>query len=149
MKDMPNKQRSDPLWKDVLALAEHIYSAANEIIDNFPDEKWNTANKLRNAANDSLFYVAQATGNTAMEGAEYDWNSARKNLFALQTMYIFAGKQKFLDLDPDIIIKIDKLLAKVDESIAVSKKAADLKDKKALKPWLEKYRLWQEMQDGK
>lgn len=36
-------------------LVEYDYGKIDELIDNFPDEKWATAPKLRNSANDSLF----------------------------------------------------------------------------------------------
>lgn len=149
MKDVPNKLRTNPLWKDTYELVEYIYGKIDEIIDNFPDEKWTTAAKLRNSANDSLFYIAQSIGNIATDGAEYDWSNARKSLFALQTMYIFAGKQKFVQLDPEIIVKIDELLKKIDSGTETSKKEAERKTKKELEPWLEKYHLWKEMQDDK
>ncbi len=148
MKDIPNELRKNSLWKGTYELVVHIYGKVEEIIDNFPDEKWTTATKLRNSANDSLFYVAQSIGNSTIDGADYDWSNARKNLFSLQTMYIFAGKQKFLELDPEIVVKIDKLLNEVDASIAISKKEAENKTRKELKSWLEKYRLWKEMQGG-
>lgn len=147
MKEVPNKLRTNPLWKDAYALVEYIYGKIDEIVDNFPDEKWTTISKLRNSANDSLFYIAQSIGNAATDGAEYDWSNARKSLFALQTMYIFAGKQKFLKLDPDIVIRIDRLLEKIDAGFEISKREVERKTKKELEPWLEKYRLWKEMQD--
>ncbi|HSW80039.1 MAG TPA: four helix bundle protein [Candidatus Saccharimonadales bacterium] len=146
MKGVPNKLRANPLWKDTYELVVYIYDKIDEILDNFPDEKWTTAIKLRNSANDSLFYVAQSVGNTIAEGAEYDWGNARKSLFALQTMYVFAGKRKFIQLDPEVVVKIDELLEKIDTGIETSKKEADNKTKKELEPWLEKYRLWKEMQ---
>lgn len=148
MKDVPSKLRLNPLWQDVYELVVHIYGKIDEIMDNFPDEKWTTASKLRNSANDSLFYIAQSIGNTSIEAAEYDWSNSRKSIFALQTMYIFAGKQKFLELDPDIVVRIDKILEKIDSSIEASKKEVERKNKKELEPWLEKYRLWKEMQNG-
>ena len=61
-------------------------------------------------------------------------------------MYIFACKQKFLELDPEIVVKIDKLLKEINANIATVKKEAENKAKKELEPWLEKYSLWKEMQ---
>jgi len=145
--NLPNKLRTNPLWKGTYELVEFIYGKIDEIIDNFPDEKWATATKLRNSANDSLFYVAQCVSGSSSDGAEYDWSNARRSLFSLQTMYLFAGKQKFLELDPEVVVKIDELLQKVDEGIKSSKKEAESNAKKELEPWLEKYKLWQKMQD--
>lgn len=122
-----------------------MYDVIDEVIKNFPDEEWHTANKLRNAANDSLFYASLAIGNSEAEASKYDYNAARKNLFALQAMYIFATKQKFTKLDPEIVVLLDDILAKVDKRIEASEKRSKEKEKAELEPWLEKYRLWQKM----
>ena len=147
MKNMPKKIRDDVLWQDVYKLVEHIYGKIDDLIINFPTEEWLTASKLRNSANDSLFYVSQTIGNVAPEAGEYDLSNARKNLFTLQSMYIFAAKQKFLDLEPELIVELDRILAAVDERIDASGKELKKKNKEELEPWLEKYRLWQKMQD--
>jgi len=62
-------------------------------------------------------------------------------------MYTFAAKQKFLELEPEIIVKIDSLLEEIDKKIASSKKETQNKNKEELEPWLEKYRLWQKMNE--
>jgi hypothetical protein len=147
MKNIPTKIRDDVLWQDVYKLVEHVYGKIDDLIADFPAEEWTTANKLRNAANDSLFYVSQAIGNAAPEASKYDLNNARKNLFTIQSMYTFAGKQKFLDLEPDLIIELDRILAEVDRRIDHSDKESKKKNNEELEPWLEKYRLWQKMQD--
>jgi hypothetical protein len=61
-------------------------------------------------------------------------------------MYVFAHKQKFISLNPEIVVKIDELLTKVDEEIVKAKKEAKEKSEKDMKPWLKKYQLWKEMQ---
>jgi hypothetical protein len=146
MKNMPSKLRSDPLWRDVYDIVELAYGKAAEIADSFPDEKWNTVSKLRNSANDTLFCISQAIGGAEGGTSVYDWSSVRKNLFSLQAMYIFAGKQKFLDIDPEMVVKVDTIIEKVDANILLSKQAAEENKRQELEPWLEKYRLWQKME---
>ena len=120
MKHTPNKIREDKLWQGVLELVQVIYGHIDDIITRFPSEEWATASKLRNSAIDSLFYVSQAVGSAYPEMNQYDLSNARKNLFSLQTMYIFAAKQKFIELDPELILKIDALLALIDKRLSVS-----------------------------
>lgn len=146
MKDIPTKLREDKLWREVSEIVQHIYIKINEIVDNFPDEKWATASKLRITANDSLFYASQAIGNVSLETSLYDWTNFRKNIFSLQSMYLFAAKQKFTELDPEVIVKIDKIILKIEAKIAESKKEVQNKNKEELEPWLEKYRIWQKLQ---
>lgn len=146
MKSVPKKVRDDELWQDVFNLVQDIYDKIDDLIARFPSEEWATASKLRNSANDSLFYTSQAVGSAAPESTKYDLNNARKNLFALQSMYTFASKQKFLDLEPELIVGIDKILAEIDERIAKSNEESKKKNKEELESWLEKYRLWQKVQ---
>ena len=145
MQDNQAKLRTDPLWKSTYSVVEHVYDKLEAIIEAFPDEKWATATKLRNSANDSMFYVAQALGNATPETAKYDWNNARKYLFAMQSMYIFAGKQQFLAIDPEIVVKIDHIIKEIDTKMTASEQAAKQKDQEDMEPWLEKYRLWQKI----
>ena len=140
-----NKLTKNSLWKEANAIAEHMYSKLDELAHT-PDEEWNSERKIRNAANDVIFFVAQAVGNFLPDAAEYDWNSARKNLFALRTIYTFAHKQKFISLEPEIVVKIDGLLAMIDKEIIAARQEIEMKSKKDMEPWLEKYRLWKDMQ---
>jgi hypothetical protein len=140
-----NKLTDNTIWKQATSIAEHMYGKLDEF-GHVPDEKWNSERKLRNAANDVMFFVAQAVGSSMPDAAEYDWNNARKNLFALRTVYTFAHKQKFITLEPEIVVKIDALLAGIDGEIANTKREIEKKSKKDMEPWLEKYRLWKEMQ---
>lgn len=147
MTSSPTKIRDDELWQDVYKLVKNIYGQIDDLIAHFPNEEWTTANKLRNSANDSLFYVSVAVGNVALESSKYDLNNARKNLFALQSMYIFATKQKFLELEPELIVALDTILAEIDKRYAKSDQEAKNKTKQELESWQEKYHLWQKMQD--
>lgn len=147
MSRVSKKLRDDPLWRDVFAIAQTVYGKLDDIITNYPEEEWNTASKLRNAANDSMFFVSQALGNKLVSNAAYDWNEAHKHLFSLQATYLFATKQKFFELDPDVIVMLDNALERVSKQVDVSEKAADKDKQEDLEPWLEKYRIWQKMQD--
>lgn len=151
MKEMTTRTtprlRNDPILVKTTVVVKYIYSILDDITSNFPDEEWNTVSKLRTAANDCIFYVAQGVGNNRSDAGEYEWNSARRNLFALQTMYIFATKQQFVEIEPDIIVQIDKMIAEIDSKIAFIATEDEKKQKQDLEPWLEKYRLWQTMQE--
>lgn len=60
-------------------------------------------------------------------------------------MYIFASKTGFIKLDPNEIVRIDKLVVKIDAEQKATQKETKLKTVEELKPWLEKYRIWQEI----
>lgn len=139
------KLRNDKFWQEIAQLAEIAYDSSYLIIDAHPEEEWNSASKLRNSAIDMMFYASQALGGKLEEHTEQDWDSVRKNLFSLQSIYIFAGKQHFLELDPDVVVIIDRMIKEVDERLSIASKALSDRRTNDLQPWLEKYKLWQKM----
>jgi hypothetical protein len=147
---MPSKTpllRDNAMLKEATDLAGYMYGEVLKQFGDFSEEKWNTESKIRRASNDVIFYIAQAVGGTTSDTTQYDWSSARKNLLSLQTMYVFANKQGFVELEPSIVTRIDKLIANIDIEIVESKKEIERKTKNEMEPWLEKYSLWKEMQD--
>jgi hypothetical protein len=60
-------------------------------------------------------------------------------------MYIFAAKQNMTELDPELIVKIDKLVSQIDAEQDSSQNEIKRKTEEELKPWLEKYRIWREI----
>jgi hypothetical protein len=141
-KPKPTKLEDIQIWKNACELGEFMYS----VLENFPEEeKWATVSKLRNSANDLIFYVGQAVGDGSISASRNDWNNARRHASGMKTMYRFAGRQKFVTLDPEIMVKIDRLIEEIDENLEIAKDQFDLEAKADLKPWLEKYRIWKEM----
>jgi len=113
------KIRDDPRWKQGYELAQHMYDLLEELVQSHPEERWVTHNKIRVATSDMLFCLSLAISNDNPENAIYDWMNARKCLFALQAMYMFACKQRFLDVEPDIVLQIDTMLKAYETKIAV------------------------------
>ncbi|MBC7707671.1 hypothetical protein H7Y63_00410 [Polaromonas sp.] len=130
---------------ETLVLARKMYEIAEAIETNLPEEKWRTAIKIKNSVNDAYFNIAQIEGAGFNESQDFDCANARKALSALKAMYIFAHKEQMTELDPTLVVVIDTLIEKIDVVNADSKKAARIKDKKDLEPWLEKYRIWQKI----
>ena len=108
-----------PLWQMADEITEHVYAKLSDMPE---EERWDTTAKLRSSANQLIFAVAIALGDTAPAGREYDWAQINKQLFALKTMYRFAGRQHFFQIDPDIMLKLDEMvrLVAVETAKAVS-----------------------------
>jgi hypothetical protein len=131
---------------------KNIARGANELADfmygkfhEFPeDEKWATVMKLRNATNDFLFYVAQATGDISSFGAKYEWDAAHKSANAIKTMYVFAAKQNYVELDPDVVVGLDDLMSQIKEQSKQAAKTSEAEDKKELERWRKKHQIWKE-----
>jgi len=148
MRNNNSHLRDTPLLKEATEVTEYMYDVVLNQFGDFSEEKFNTESKIRRAANDVMFYVAQAVGSTTKDATEYDWSNARKNLLSLQSMYIFASK-RFIEIEPSVVTRIDKLIKQVDQEIKKTKQEISDKTKKDLEPWLEKYKLWKEMSEEK
>jgi hypothetical protein len=53
--------KDNSLLKETSMIAGSMYGIANAIEADSLDERWRTASKLKTAANDAYFYVAQVT----------------------------------------------------------------------------------------
>ena len=133
------------LIDEVSFIAESMYAVADAIETDSDDEKYRTISKLKNAANDAYFYVAQVSGAGKNQALEFDCIFARKNLNTLKSMYVFASKLVIVELDPEEVVRIDKLIAMIDAEQKASQKETKLKTEEELKLWLEKYRIWQKI----
>jgi hypothetical protein len=130
-----NKQfrlEENELWREACDLAEYMYGKLHELPE---EEKWDTEVKLRHAANDLMFYVSQAVGNASPSGNEYDWSLTRKCAFGLKTIYRFAGRQKFIELEPKIMVRTDKLIREIDAKIAEAYKQTEAKNRTDFERW--------------
>src|SRR5665213_2647543 len=110
------------LINEASVIAESMYAVADAIEADSDDEKYRTISKLKNAANDAYFYVAQASGAGKNQALEFDCIFARKNLNTLKSMYVFASKLGMVELDPDEVVRIDKLIDTIDAEQKASQK---------------------------
>ena len=126
-------------------IAERMYVIADEIESHQPDEKWRTVSKLKNSANDAYFYMAQVTGAGKGQSLEFDCINARKYMNTMKSMYVFAHKQGIVELELELVVRIEKLIAVIDEEHLLSQQQIKSKTDEEMKPWLEKYRIWQKI----
>jgi hypothetical protein len=143
--DLP---KDNPTLNEAIKLVEFIYDEVLTQFGEFNEEKYNTESKIRRAANDIIFYVSQAVGNRTLDTSEYDWSIARKNLIAIKTMYVFAEK-RFIEFEPSIVVRIDKLVSEIDKEIDKSKSEVKYKIEEELDHWRKKYNIWKEMSEDK
>lgn len=140
-----NKVEDNLLWKESSELAELAYRSVMDLPE---DEKWTHSYKFKNAATDLIFYTTQALANTSRGGAEQDWNQVRKAGYALRTEYRFAGRQKWLELEPEVMVRIDKFIKQVDKEIVRSAKMLDEANQYDLDLWREKYKVWRQLHES-
>src|SRR5581483_6522835 len=116
MSDYPKLQlrkiTDEALWKEANAIAEYMFS----VVRDFPEsETYYSASKLRGAALNMLTYVAEALAGTVPSTTETDWSWARKAVAALRTLYPFSAKQNFIQLEPAMVVRLDKMMAMIDK----------------------------------
>ncbi len=138
----PLKLEQTHVWKEANAIAEHVYSKLEDLPE---EEKWSFAQKLRMCASDLMFHIALALGNGSPTGMEYEWGQSRKYAAGMLTMYRFAGRQHFFELDPQIMVRLSALIVEIDTSLASAYQQAEAYQEKDMQPWLEKYKIWQQI----
>ncbi|GEM_PF-1819804 len=131
----------DPLIEEAFSLAEHVYSKLADMPD---DEKWYSEAKLRSLTVDLLATLAQALGNASPSTTEFDWAQARKYAFALKTLYRFTCRQKFIELEPQTMVRFTGLIKQIDAEVIKAYDQTAKKDKKDIELWEKKYWLWKE-----
>jgi hypothetical protein len=138
MPPKPLKLETEPLWKEACSLAEYMYGKLAE----FPEEeKWQSENKLRTEANNLLYFISQGLGNASPSNREYEWGLARRSISALKTIYRFATRQKFIELEPEIMVRLDGLLKLIDVEVAKAYADTEAYNKQDMADWRKKYEL--------
>ena len=124
-----------------IEVASYIY----KVLPDFPaEEEWNTVSKLRNAANDLMFYCAEAEGQLDKHSAKYEWGSACKSASGLSALCRFTIKQKFIDFDLDIMVAIENLISATKANYQIALQLDDEKEEKQMDNWLKRYKIWKE-----
>jgi len=123
---------NDPLLKEASDLAEYIYGILHDLPE---EERWNTEAKLRQAANDLMFHTALAIGNASPSNNEFDWGYVRKDAYALKVMYRFAARQKFLQLEPEIMIRLRAFIKAVNKKSQEAYRQTETKNKLDFERW--------------
>ncbi len=136
-----SKLEDNSLWKETGEIVEYMYAKLHELP---AEEKWDTESKLRTSANNLLFTVSQAIGDASPGGSEYEWGSARKYASGLKAMYRFAYRQNFIELEPSMMVRLNKLIEAIDDEVAQAYKQTEAHNKKEIELWHKKYRLWKE-----
>jgi hypothetical protein len=145
MSDTTEKLEDNVIWQEACSIAEHMYSKLHEFTG---EEKWGAESKLRASSLELMFFVSQAIGSSKSPvGAELEWNFARKHLFGLKTIYRFAGKQGFIELDPHIMVRLNELTKLIDVEITKAHKKTEDHNEAEYELWQKKYKIWEKIKD--
>lgn len=131
-----------PLWKDVNEIADHVYAKLAELPE---EEKFYTGANIRSSVSYMLQYTAQALGSGTPTGAQYELGNARKHVSSLKTLYRFAAKQKFFELDPAIMVKLNAAIKAIDDELHEAQAQTERANDQELEQWRKKHKLWKEM----
>ncbi len=96
---------------------------------------------------DLLFAVAEALGDAQPSTTEWEWGECRKYISSLKTMYRFAGRQKFFELDPSLMVRFDRFITNIDDKVEYACKQTTASNSRDLEAWRVKYELWREKPD--
>lgn len=135
----------EPLWREANDVANYMYEKGRD----FPEsETWYAASKLHAATLDMLFYVSEALGGTLPSTIAADWSNARRAVAAIRTIYPFSAKQGFIELEPEIVVRLDKLLQLIDQEVQKTDVWMTQAMDTDLAQWREKYKIWKKIDDN-
>jgi hypothetical protein len=109
------KLEDSELWQLAFKIASEAYTKIGEFPD---DEKWLAASRLRQHAGGLTDEIAMGVGSLDPRDIQYYLGHARKELFAIKAVYKAGHSSKQVDIDPDQMVLIDSLTAKIDERLA-------------------------------
>lgn len=135
------RPEKEPLWVLANEIAEYMYAILSQLPE---EERWDTTSKIRATANNLLFYIAESIGSGGPTTMEYEWGDARKYAVALKTMYRFAGRQKFVEIEPEVMVKLDKCIDMIDSELQSAYEMTEKASQDELEIWRDRYRLWKE-----
>jgi hypothetical protein len=134
----------DPLIEEALYLADYMYEKAGtpEFQD---DERWRLSRELKDVSVFVVTETAMAVGNDGLAGTEFLWGNVRKQISRLRAVYRFAGKQGFLQIDPEVMVRIDKFIQQVSDQVQEAYDRTEAASEKELNVWAKKHKLWKEI----
>lgn len=139
-----NVLENNPIWKEASKIAKYVYEVLGEIPE---DERWQTGHKLHMSANYLLHTVSAAIGSLGPSGTEYEWGNAHKHAVSLRAMLDFAYKQKFLPVNADLMVSLDKLIKQLNTEFERATKQSQDAQKEETARWEKHYDLWKKAND--
>lgn len=108
------KLEDSDLWQHAQKVCKVMY----ELNDHLSEEERATLGyRLRGKAFDITADIAEAVGAIDYRDSEFPLSMARKAVFSLKNVYRFLGVQKIVSIDPDIMLSLDELVAKIDHEV--------------------------------
>jgi hypothetical protein len=135
------KLEDSKIWLETEAIVDYMYGLLGDFTE---DEKYASESKLRNASNDLLFSVAEAIGDSSPAATEYVWSYVRKHAMGLKAIYRFCARQKMIEIEPSIMVRLDKLLKMVDQEVKKAYERTKQTHKAEVEHWKQTYRLQKE-----
>lgn len=108
------KLEQNELWKFAAELAESFYALLSELPE---EEKWGMQSKLRQRSFELTSDIAEAVGSIDPREKIYGYGLARRSLFGLKNAYSLAGKAGYITIDPNTMVRIDKITTLLDKEI--------------------------------
>jgi hypothetical protein len=115
-----DKIEDSKLWKDMYSLATFIFSD----LDGLPkDEDFQLKFALKNSAHGISNYTASAVGSISPSEQLQHFSMARSALFSMKSAMKSAHSQYNHKIDPDIMLKIDRLVRDIDAEVTAASEA--------------------------
>ena len=109
-----HKLDSDAMWKDAQDIANSVYETFSNLED---DDKMLLRYKFYNRAFDLTHDIAESAGSILSKDNEFSLAQARRSLFGIKNAYKYIAGQSPELIEPETMLKIDKLTDMIDTKI--------------------------------
>lgn len=112
MSHKQNRELEDnPMWQK----ANDVSQALREVMTDIPDEEYVVSMRLRDRTIGLTVGVAEVLGTTEPQDVLRELSTVRRDVFGLKGAYLSLHKLELVEVDPDIIVAINELIALIDD----------------------------------
>lgn len=122
MKARYKKLEDSPLWKLSFEIAKTMLALCSE----FPeDENYGLETQIRRSAREIPNAVAEAHGSLDPRDTVWQLGKARSAFFAAKSTLKLCFSEKLFEVDPDLMVNIEKAVAEIDNEVATFEEKKD------------------------
>lgn len=108
------KLEAQPLWRKAIEIQQSVTEIFEQLsADDQMPLRWRFYGRAFDLASD----IAEACGSFIPKDVEYSLSMARRDLFSIKDAYLYLGRQKIIEFDPQFVVDVDRLVTDIDNEI--------------------------------
>lgn len=130
MMEMTKELEKSEMWQMAVRVMEETHALAEELPEN---DEYTMEYKLRQRGFDLSDDIAEAEGSIFAKDTEYYLGLARRDLFGIRNMYHVLARLEHAEINPDVMVRMNKLLNAIDARIVLARKEISSEEQRKTK----------------